>query len=119
MDVLIKRCKLTNSILSQTTHITKDEILFGDFDVLGWCNVKLNSKLMVKYIVFNSYSGGELRKMLKFDFIDTEDKYLRLRNPYGNLANQKIEYTEDELGKLLNKLIGLQKELDIKGQIYL
>lgn len=119
MDVLIKRCKLSNSILKQVTHITNEEILSGDFDVLGWCNVEMGSKLMVKYVVFNDYSHGELRKMLKFDFITEYDNNLELKNPYS-FANQKIRCADDkEKGKLMQRLIGLQKELKIKGQIYL
>lgn len=127
MLVSIKSAKLTKTLFDQVQFLSKEDVLEGRFNVLGWCIVKSKTNLNLKYIVFNDGIEGELRKMLFFDFIIGEEDYLELRNPWTTISNQKIHVEASDrrfLGKsgsiLLSDLLEkIKREATERGQFFI
>ncbi len=106
-------------MFTQSTFITKEEILEGKFDVLGWVNIKVSKYGMIPYIVLNDTASGEIRKMLKFYSVEASNSLITLKNNQIRISNQEINVSLYDRVMLKDKLFGLQKMVNIKGQFYL
>ena len=60
MEVILKKYKITKTILQQSLRPTQEEI--RDLDVLGWCVYK-SGKHTIKYIILHNEEQGLLKKI--------------------------------------------------------
>jgi len=127
MDVVIKKSKLTASILAQVFILSEQDIFSRKYTALGWCHSK-----GFNWMVFQD-NENNLKKCLiysKFIEEDTteqidchgarENRYnLFVRFP-GNIADKKFWYkTEREREAFGNCLEDLKTEALQKGQFFI
>jgi hypothetical protein len=62
MKAILKKYKITKTILQQSLRPTQQEI--SDLEVLGWCIYKTGKRL-VSYIVLHDEKKGIIKKYLK------------------------------------------------------
>lgn len=118
MEVILKKTKITNSILNQT--LMANVVDLNTFEVLGFCILK-----NVKWIILYKPITNELRKYLMFKEVIAEIDNL------GNLTQVKVSFDSNHLsrfyktenneeGEKFVKLMNMIKHQSIiRGQFFL
>lgn len=118
MQIELKRTKLTQSMIKQTTLLTADEILLGGFEVVGWCRIKVD-KRYVAYVLFQHKDSKELRRLKKFYKVE-EDSVDNVLFVYCDSVSSYILSPLDEAQRKLFIGVGwgFIKNIKEKGQFY-
>lgn len=131
MEVILKRTKITSSILKQTVSAKEEDLKNTSFKVLGWCNYYIN-KHTFKYILLYNESTAELRRYLFFT--ELENAYIndyRGRHYYSpekfqliikmpNFADRVHTFnTEKERDDFSHDLRVIKNRAEQAGQIYI
>lgn len=121
MEVILKKTKITTSILKQTLRST--EIELGVADVLGWCIYDKQ-----KYIVLYNSATKTLSKFPMFKDTSVEPRYKDSSTPTdflveiklgGNYVSIKHVFgTQEEVDEFLKNLKQVKHFAEIKGQFY-
>jgi len=118
MEIILKKSKITNSILAQTITASTSDLKSSD--VLGWCVYKKH-----KYIVLYDSVTNELRKYLMFKEVSAESKYtfepFSVKVYFGIEFNSLHYQTKNELEsqELIEQLEEVKQQAIIKGQFFL
>lgn len=131
MEVVLKKSKITNSIIKQTLSATEDVLKSADYKVLGWCNYVVG-KNRYKYILLYNQKTSDLKKYLTFGSLkkvhyneyigrnhSTPEKFnLEIITPNFTTKIHTFE-KEAERDSFAKDLEVLKKRAEELGQIYL
>jgi hypothetical protein len=116
MEVILKKSKITSSIISQTTYCSLSEL--NKFNVIGFCFNKEN-----KYIVFYRSDTKELRKFVSFksaSYKKEYEKHIITVCLGGNYVDKNYQFdSEDEAIKILSNLKKALHESVVLGQFFI
>lgn len=131
MEVILKKTKITSSIIKQTVKASEKTLMNSDYEVLGWCNY-FSGKYRYKYILLYNSKTSDLKVYLFFgrleneyindykgrDYYSPEKFNLKVITPnfVETVYTFEKEYDRDSLAKTLEEIKKLAEQ---KGQIYL
>lgn len=116
MELILKKTKLTSSILTQTVLASYADI--KTFDVIGWC-VHKNHKRIVLY----NHDTQELRKYPMIKDIKSEVYYMQHRTVIrfdGNFNSAVYNTKDDEESQVIyNEFNKVRTDALTKGQFFI
>jgi hypothetical protein len=117
MEVILKKTKITNSIINQTLIAGSFDLL--SFEILGFCVVK-----KYKWIILYKSSTNELRKYpyIKDVYYDDNKNYdtnIRVRVNFEGKINDITYISETENLLLFKKIKEIKNNTILKGQFYI
>jgi hypothetical protein len=131
MEVVLRKSKITNSIIKQTVKASEEVLKSSDYEVLGWCNYLLG-KHLYKYILLYNQKTKDLKKYLFFGKLEKEyvndyrgrDYYSPERFDLKVITPNFVDtiYTfqkEEERASFMKDLEVIKKRAEQQGQIYL
>ena len=118
MEVILKKVKITNSILNQTVILSSTDEL-NKFEVLGFCIVKTH-----KWIVLYNESTNELRKFLMFKEVIVDENH---STPFWIKVIFPVTYrsaiyqgkNEEDCNEFIKSMNEIKHQAEIKGQFYI
>ena len=123
MEVILKKAKITNSILKQTLRSTVVDLEVGE--VLGWCVYNKYKFIIIYRSEFNTLSKYNLIKSVTFkrrDFYDSEHNAIYDFDMTVNLVDYgSLSYTckdDNELDKFIDTINRIKNEALSKGQFF-
>lgn len=131
MEVILKKTKITSSILKQTTNATENNLKDANFRVLGWCRYVVN-KHTYKYILLYNENKQELVRYLFFseikevyvndykgrDYYSPEKFNIEVKTP--NFMDKVYTFkTQKERDDFAHDLRVIKNRAEEAGQIYL
>ncbi len=110
MEVILKKSKITNSILKQTIS-PKLDMNLSNYQNLGWCIYNKE-----RYIILYDAENSLLYRLLTFDRIDINEEKTRMALCKSRYTPRYLDYTK-ELHDLLLDIH--DNAINTKGQFYI
>lgn len=131
MEIILRKSKITSSIIKQTVKASEEVLKSSDYQVLGWCNY-FSGKHAYKYILLYNQQTKDLKKHLFFgklekvyindyrgrDYYTPEKFNLEIITP-NFTTNVHTFDKEKDRDSFVKDLEIIKKRAEQQGQIYL